>query len=427
MNCKESLDYIYSTVWKGSRPGLGRTLELLGMMGNIQDKLRYVHVAGTNGKGSVCAMTAKILKESGYRTGLYISPGLRSFNERMSVNGEFITDAELAELATYVRSFADKMEDSPTEFELTTVIAFEFFYRKKCDVVVLEVGMGGRLDSTNVIKSPEVSVITGIALDHTAFLGDTVEKIAAEKAGIIKSRRPVVYGGDSKAAETVIRAKAREEDAPYHTSSADEVKVVSRTLDGTVFTYGGREYKTSLVGDYQRSNIATVMKTVEVLRSNGYGIPDSAVEKGLAAVYWPARFEILSRDPLMIYDGAHNPQGLESCVRTVKELFKNKKVIVLSGVMADKDFSVMLPMIKKIAARVYTVRPDSHRSLGARKYASLFNSAGVEAHSSNSVKTGVEKAYADGKKTGLPVIMLGTLYMYKEVRDAFDAIAEDKR
>lgn len=427
MNCKESLDYIYSTVWKGSRPGLGRTLELLGMMGNIQDELKYVHVAGTNGKGSVCAMTANILKESGYKTGLYISPGLRSFNERMSVNGEYITDSELADIATYVRSFADKMKDSPTEFELTTVIAFEYFHRKKCDVVVLEVGMGGRLDSTNVIKSPEVSVITGIALDHTAFLGDTVEKIAAEKAGIIKTRRPVVYGGDSKEAGKVISAKASEMDAPYYTSSENEVDLVSRTLDGTVFTYGGREYKSSLVGDYQRSNVATVMKTVGVLRSNGFNIPVSAVEKGLSSVYWPARFEVLSREPLMIYDGAHNPQGLASCVKTVKELFRNKKVIVLSGVMADKDFSVMLPMIKQIAARVYTVRPDSHRSLGARKYAALFNSAGVEAHSSNTVRAGVEKAYSDGKKTGLPVVMLGTLYMYKEVRDAFDAIAEDKR
>ena len=186
MNYEQTLEYIHSVCWKGSRPGLDRTRQLLEMMGNPQDKLKYIHVAGTNGKGSVCSMLSSVLCEAGYKTGLYTSPYVRWFNERMAINGQMISNDELSEVTEYVKQFAEKMEDLPTEFELITAIGFEYFARNKCDVVVLETGMGGRLDSTNIIKTNVLSVITGIALDHTAFLGNTLAEIATEKAGIIK-------------------------------------------------------------------------------------------------------------------------------------------------------------------------------------------------------------------------------------------------
>ena len=208
MNYPESLEYIHSINWCFCKPGLERIRELCERLGNPQRELKFVHVAGTNGKGSSCAMLESVLRAAGYKTGLYTSPYITVFNERMRINGENISDEELAEITTFIRPIADAMKDKPTEFELITAVAFEYFKRNGCDVVVLEAGMGGRLDSTNIIESSLLSIITGIALDHTAFLGDTVEKIAGEKAGIIKSGCPVLFGGDDDSARSVIKEKS---------------------------------------------------------------------------------------------------------------------------------------------------------------------------------------------------------------------------
>ena len=198
MNYSEALEYIHSICWTFTKPGLERISALCEKLGNPQDDLKFVHVAGTNGKGSFCSMLESVLRHAGYKTGLFTSPYIKVFNERMQFCGENISDEELAEITEYVKPFADSMEDKPTEFELITAIGFEYFKRKNCDVVILEAGMGGRLDSTNIIKSSLLSVITGIALDHVAFLGDTPEKIAAEKAGIIKAGGCVLFGGNGK-------------------------------------------------------------------------------------------------------------------------------------------------------------------------------------------------------------------------------------
>ena len=214
MNYEEALEYIHGISWTFCKPGLERISALCKALGDPQKKLKFIHIAGTNGKCSTSAMLESVLRESGYKTGLFTSPYIRTFNERMRVDGENISDGELAEITEYVRPFADDMTDKPTEFELISAIAFEYFSRNNCDVVVLEAGMGGRLDSTNVIDSALLSIITGIALDHTAFLGDTVEKIAAEKAGIIKCGCPVLFGGEDDAAERVIRERAAEMNAP---------------------------------------------------------------------------------------------------------------------------------------------------------------------------------------------------------------------
>ena len=252
MTYKEALEYIHSVTWMGSRPGLSRITELCEKMNNPQNSLRFVHVAGTNGKGSFSCMLAEILSAAGYRVGLFTSPFIKDFNERIRVNGENIADEELAEVTEYVRGFAETMEDLPTEFELITAIALEYFRRRACDIVVLEVGMGGRLDSTNIIKTPVLSVITEISLDHTAMLGDTVEAIAAEKAGIIKPGIPVVVGetGGNAEVREVFATKALETRSPI--CFADEAEPPHR--------------ETQLKGFCQEKNTSTILSALEFLK-----------------------------------------------------------------------------------------------------------------------------------------------------------------
>ena len=421
MNYKETLEYIHSVCWKGSRPGLERTTELLSMMGNPQNKLKFVHVAGTNGKGSVCSMLSTVLMKAGYKTGLYTSPFVRYFNERMMINGQMISNDELAEVTEYVKQFADKMEDVPTEFELITAIGFEYFARNNCDIVVLE--MGGRLDSTNIINTTVLSVITGIALDHTAFLGDTLYKIATEKAGIIKNNVPVVYGGKSIEAYEAISCVAKERDSVLYTANEAELDNIEFSLYGC--TLDSPDYKglfVSLVGNYQPSNIATALRCISVLKDEGYTLDEKSVREGLGSVYWPARFEIINKDPLMIYDGAHNPEGLRACVDSIKRFFPDKKINIISGVMADKDVRSMLPVIGEIADEVFTVIPNNPRSMDSREYARYFIDYGIKANAFDSIEEGVRAALASSAEKGCPLVSLGTLYMYGDIRVALDKL-----
>ena len=423
MNYKETLEYIHSVCWKGSRPGLERTEKLLGMMGNPQNKLKYIHVAGTNGKGSVCSMLSTVLRKAGYKTGLYTSPFVRYFNERMMIDGQMISNEELSEITEYVKQFADKMEDLPTEFELITAIAFEYFSRNKCDIVVLEVGMGGRLDSTNIINTTVLSVITGIALDHTAFLGDTLGKIATEKAGIIKQNTPVVYGGKSLEAYDAISKVAKEKNAILHTATDSEFANIEFSLRGcTLDTPRFKKLFVSLVGDYQPSNIATALKCLSVLKGVGMKISEEAIRNGMAEVYWPARFEIINEEPLMIYDGAHNPEGLRACVDSIKRFFGDKKVNIISGVMADKDVNSMLPVIAEVADEVFTVIPNNPRSMDSKVYAEYFNNYGIKASAFKTIDEGVKAALESSAKKDCALVSLGTLYMYGDIRDALDKI-----
>ena len=318
MNYTEALEYIHSVNWTFCKPGLERITALCEALGDPQKDLKFIHVAGTNGKGSFCSMTESVLRAAGYKTGLYTSPYIKVFNERMQVCGEMISNEELASLTEYVKPIADAMTDKPTEFELITAIAFEYFKRHKCDVVVLEAGMGGRLDSTNIIREPRLSVITGIALDHTAFLGDTVEKIAAEKAGIIKDKSPILWGGDDMSARAVIETTAREKGSEFFFVDYEKLQNINATLDGTTLDFcEHKDIKIALLGLYQPKNTAVVLSAVDILRKEGMDIPESAVKKGLLAARWQARFEILSREPLVIFDGAHNPQGIDSAVMSI--------------------------------------------------------------------------------------------------------------
>ena len=419
MTYEEALNYIHGISWTFCKPGLERTRELCGRMNNPQDRLKFIHVAGTNGKGSFCSMLTSVLMASGLKVGTYTSPYILRFNERMQVDGEPISDGMLAEICEEIRPHADAMADRPTEFELITVIAFEFFRRMKVDVVVLECGMGGRLDSTNVIVNPLLSVITGISLDHTAFLGDTVEKIAAEKAGIIKSSSPVIYGGEDDSARAIITAKAEEFGSPYYEVDYSCLNITKSDLSGTNFDYKSHTgMHISLLGSYQPRNASLVLSAIEVLRSVGISIPEKSVKAGLSAAKWRARFEVVSKNPLIIFDGAHNPEGVEAAVLSIKEYFHGKKIIAISGVLSDKDYEYIGGEIASVAKMAYTITPSNPRALLSTEYAKIYEKNGVSATPCESIDEALALAKDEAMKENTPIICLGSLYTYGDVISA---------
>ena len=413
MNYKEALDYIHSVNWTFCKPGLERITALCDALGDPQTGMRFIHVAGTNGKGSFCAMTAEILKSAGYKVGLFTSPYIKTFNERMMINGEMIGEQELADLTAYVRPIADAMADKPTEFELITAIALLYFRRHDCDVVVLEAGMGGRLDSTNVIREPLLSVITGIALDHMAFLGDTVEKIAAEKAGIIKDGRPVLYGGEDAAACRVIADTAAARGSAFHAVDYGALTVSRADLSGATFDFGVyKDVKLNLLSTYQPRNAAAVLTAVDILRAEGLCIPDSAVREGLATVVWRGRFELLADNPPVIFDGAHNAQGITAAVDGIRHYFGGQKVYVMTGVLQDKDYVAIAQALASVASRAFVLTPENPRALAGEEYAALLESNGVPSIAYPSVKETYAAAVAAARRENVPLICLGSLYTY---------------
>lgn len=420
MTYDEALAFIHSVSWKGSRPGLSRITALCQMLGNPEKKLRFIHIAGTNGKGSVSEMLSSILRESGYRVGLFTSPYIESFNERMQVNGCEITNEELAEITSEVKPYALSMEDSPTEFELITAIGFLYFLKNNCDFVVLECGMGGRYDSTNVIETSELSIITGIDLDHTALLGNTTAKIAWEKAGIIKQGVPVIFGEGDDSAMNVIRQEAEGHGSRFIRTDFSKIHDVHASLDGTSFIFDNVAVHINLHGIYQTRNTATVLTAVNILRERNISISDAAVLKGLDSAVWKARFEILSEEPLIVYDGAHNPQGIRAAVENIEHylspLTENGKVLLLMGVLADKDYKTMIDTLAPLTDAVYTVMPKNDRSLDSEGTANEFKSHGVNATPYELLEDGVFAAVREAQKRKMPLVCLGSLYLYADVK-----------
>ena len=422
MTYEEALNYIHSVTWKGSRPGLERISVLCDLLGHPEKNLKFIHVAGTNGKGSTCRMLSSVLEQAGYRVGLYTSPFIERFNERIMLNGCDIPDEDLARDTETVKQFADTMEDAPTEFELITAIAFVYYARVGCDFVVLECGLGGRLDSTNVIETSVLSIITGIDMDHTAILGDTPAKIAAEKAGIIKPGVPVLFGEGVDEAEVVIREKAESLGSEYRRTAFEKITDITTDLRGTSFRFDGKPVRINLHGIYQTRNTATVLTALEMLKQSGVSIPDEAVEKGLLAAQWKARFEILADKPLVIYDGAHNPQGISGAVENIAHYLSpmtpDGKVILLMGVMADKDHEKMISMLAPTAVKVFTVMPPNDRSLASTGVEMEFEQFGTEAAAFDVLEEGVFAAVEEAAVTGRPLVCLGSLYMYADVKKA---------
>lgn len=427
MTYEEALEYIHGISWTFCKPGLDRTLELCAALGNPQNGLKFIHVAGTNGKGSFCSMLDAVLRTAGYRVGLYTSPYINVFNERMRVNGVNIPNETLAEITEYVRPIAEKMSDKPTEFELITAIAFEYFKREECDVVILETGMGGRLDSTNVIKTPILSVITGIALDHVAFLGDTVDKIAAEKAGIIKTA-PVLFGGEDSVARAVIAKRAEECGVPLIEPDYSLIENLQADLRGTRFSYRNhKDVRINLLGLYQPKNAALVLEAVDALEVLGMPIDEKDVLRGLENAAWPARFEIVNHSPLIIFDGAHNPQGIACATESIAHYFGERKVVVITGVLKDKDYRFIANKLARVASCAFTITPDNPRALTACEYADVLRGCGVPATPAVSISEAVSLALAQADKRGDAIVCLGSLYTYGDITAEIARLGISKR
>ncbi len=416
MTYDEALEYIHSISWTFCKPGLERITALCHALGDPQKDLKFIHVAGTNGKGSFCSMLESILRASGYRTGMFTSPYIKNFNERMMVSGQPISNEALAELVTRIQPVADAMTDRPTEFELITAIGFAYFKECGCDVVILEAGMGGRLDSTNVIRNPLLSVITGIALDHTAFLGDTVEKIAAEKAGIIKDGAPVLFGGTDLSAAEVIKKTASERGSAYCAVDYGALQNVTSDLSGSHFDFGTfANLHIKLLGLYQPRNAAVVLSAMSLLQERGLMISEDAIRKGLLAARWPARFEILSHDPLTIFDGAHNPQGIDAAVESIGYYFGKEKVYIMTGVLRDKDYRYIASRLATVAECAFVLTPENPRALDGKEYASILQSFGVSSAAYPSIADAYKTAVDSAKKDEKPLLILGSLYTYEAI------------
>ncbi len=424
MKIEEALDYIHVIKWQEMTPGLSRMEELMEKAGHPEKACKYIHIAGTNGKGSTAAMLAAVLSSAGYRTGLYTSPHIYRFNERMQIDGEQISDEEICDLVSFIKPLADSMSESPTEFELISAIAFEYFKRNKCDIVVLEVGLGGAMDSTNVIPCPEVAVLSAIGLDHTGILGDTLTEIAATKAGIIKPGCDVVIYRQNPEVEQVFIDRCISVGARAHLCEPECVKSISMDWDGQVVDY--KDYKgvsLPLCGTYQIKNVSMVFKTVEILNDKGYNIKSESLRRGLSKVKWPCRFEVLKKDPVFIVDGAHNPQGIEATARSLSAHCHGRKVIFIIGVMADKDLDTMIPFISEIASEFIAVTPDyPGRAMEAAVLKEHLDRYGLPTIAASSVKEGVETALAHAGRDGI-ICALGSLYMPVDVRGALNELS----
>ena len=420
MTYQEALTYIHSISWRGSKPGLERIGEMMEQLGNVQEDLKFIHIAGTNGKGSVSAMLSSVLTAAGYRTGLFISPYIMRFNERMQVNGMPISDEELAEIVTEVQPVAESMAERPTEFEIITAAAFLWFARQKCDIVVLETGLGGRLDATNLISKNVCAVITNLGMDHTEYLGNTLGEIAGEKCGILKPGCPVVAYRSAPEAMKVIRARAKELECPVRTADFGKIKALSADLQGQTFQYKQfPELTVHLLGAHQLKNAAVALETISVLRKAGWEIPDEAVVQGMDATRWPGRFEVLQDNPLVIVDGAHNPQGVESLIAAVKEYLPGQHIVCVTGVLADKDWKPMMDRLKTVVSDFVAVTPDSPRALGNVRLARYLTDRQHWVSVADDVEKGLTGALERAKATGGMVLACGSLYMAADVRRFF--------
>lgn len=376
MNYEEAMNFIQNTNKFGSVLGLDNIRELLERLGNPQDQLRVVHIAGTNGKGSTLAFLAGIFRESGYRAGRYVSPASFSYEERFRINEENISKKDLCFYMEKIKNVAEEMVKDglshPTMFEIETALSFLYFLDKKVDVVLLETGMGGRLDATNVVKKPIATVIASIGMDHMQFLGDTLEKIASEKAGIIKEGCPVISYDNTKEVNEVIKNKSKQMHAKVTFVNSAGIRVLQESLNGESFSYrssDGRWYEKieiPLLGRHQINNAALALETLNVIK-NYYCISDFQTEDGMRKTIWRGRIEILEREPMVICDGAHNPDGAKSLLSFLQNNFTNQRLIYIMGVLSDKDYEQMVQILAPAADKIYTVAPDNPRALSSRE------------------------------------------------------------
>ncbi|AXI08565.1 bifunctional folylpolyglutamate synthase/dihydrofolate synthase [Oceanobacillus zhaokaii] len=416
MNYEEALAFIHGEQYKGMKLGLDNITKLMDLLGNPQKELKFVHIAGTNGKGSIASFINQILIKAGYKTGLFTSPYLERFNERIKINNHDIADEQLSNITAEIKDKINEMEDKPTEFEIVTAIAFQYFYEQQCDVVVLEVGLGGRFDSTNVIENPLLSIITSIGLDHQAFLGNTLAEIAFEKAGIIKKNSQAMLYPQTGEVEEVIHRIAAERNSTVNKADFSKLKRITNSIEGQVFHYKGyQDLRISLLGEHQLKNVAIAIEAIEILRDSGLSIREDDLREGLAETRWPGRFEIISHNPFFVIDGAHNQDGIHALVTNIKQLFTGRKIIGILGILKDKDYQQMIEEVSPVIDQFITVTPDNPRAIPADELASYLTKHHIAAVAAESYEAAIKLAYNEIEENDV-ICAFGSLYYIGEIR-----------
>ncbi len=421
MTYEQALDFIHSRNLFGKKAGLHGITRLLELMGNPQQNMRFVHVAGTNGKGSTTTLIASALQAAGYRTGKFISPFILNFRERIQVDGQLIPEEALVSCTEFVKEFSDQMEqegEAPTEFEVVTAVALEWYRRQNCDYVVLEVGIGGRFDPTNIIDVPLVSVITSISYDHEAILGDTLTAIAFEKAGIIKPGGITVsYPSQDPEALAELMRIAAERENTFVVGNRQSAEVLSSDLFGTRIRYGGLTLTVPLLGEHQVDNAITAIEALRVLRDHrGVRLPDEAIVAGIEAVSFPARFEILCRDPLIILDGAHNPSGLEMLGRSLSVLGDREVVAILGaskGKRVADALNLVLPHCREV---ICTAASYDRKALPVDELLEQLLPVAPNAVAAPSREEAFEMALKACKNDDV-ILIFGSLYLASDMRE----------
>ena len=427
MDYTEAMDYLRNTYKFGSKLGLQRIQKLLELLGDPHKDLKYVHIAGTNGKGSVASFTFSVLKEAGLNVGLFISPYIQRFSERIKVNDTEITNEEIAKILTIIKEKINQMEDEghghPTEFEILTAMAFVHYKEKNCDIVVLEVGIGGDIDSTNVIEKSEVSIITTISYDHMDLLGNTLEEIASRKAGIIKQNGKVVVYPQKQEVIEVIEKVCKEKNATIYKVDSKDVVEKHSSLEGQIFDFEHfKDIEISMLGKHQILNASVVAKTVDVLNSIGFKISDDAIKRGFLKAKWPGRLELVNKDPIFLLDGAHNVQGTDNLIKNLNILCKDKKFIFIVGMLKDKEYESMVLKFVPLASEFITVTPKSTpRGLDAKDLAEVIRNHHKNVQAADSVHNAIDIAIKNASQDSV-ICAFGSLYYIGEVRDYFGLV-----
>ena len=420
MGLEDAVNYYHSLERFGVRPGLKSITALCRRLGDPQKLFRCVHVAGTNGKGSTCAEIASILTRAGYRTGLYTSPYVIEFRERIRLDGDMIPPEDLVSVTIAVRHAVDALAEEGvcvTEFEAVTAAAFLWYARQRCDIVVLETGLGGRFDATNVIEDPLCSIITSVSLDHTKILGDTLEKIAFEKSGIIKRNRPVITCVRQKPSVlSTIRQAAAQCSSQVILADPACFRLLRADISGSVVDYRGSTLRIPFPGAHQLENASLVISAIEFLKQIGYHISDGDLAEGISRAVLPARIEILSRSPLVILDGSHNDGSTAALADTLKEYLSGKKLLAVMGMMADKDCEMALSHLLPFFSKVIAVTPSNPRAMPAEDFRRLVEKEQVSCEAVADPREGVKYAFSQLRDYDA-LIVCGSLYLASDVRN----------
>lgn len=420
MEMKDVIALVNTNRGNGKKESLNRMRTLLDKIGNPEKELSFVHIAGTNGKGSTASFISQILIQANLKTGVFTSPHLEIVNERIRINESFISDEDFIQVTEKVAAVVDAVEEECGErlysFEILTAVALLYYYEQKCDIVVLEAGIGGRLDATNTIPVPEVAIVTSIGMDHTKMLGDTLERIAGEKAGIIKENGDVVLPFFTPSIDQVFQDSAEKQQTTVHRAAVKNTRDLLLTEQGSTFSYKQfKKVKIKMVGKHQVSNALLAIEAALILKEKGFDISDEDIAKGIEQSYWPGRMEKIQDKPTIFIDGAHNPEGVERLRESVETLYPEEKLTLVVGMMKDKDYMRMIEELLPYAKKVYTVSPDPYRGFAPRVVASQLKERGVDAEPFDSIDDVIDFLKKQ-KEAEEKIIVFGSLYLIGDIK-----------